>query len=75
MYYWREYTGVVPPDAVPGGRDANGQITYIGQAYSEGYGLMIAQIYPGVKEVDVPSYGAKRILTDVKVINRFWSEN
>lgn len=31
-YYWREYTGELPSDAVPGGSDKYGKTTYIGQA-------------------------------------------
>ncbi|KAF2884631.1 hypothetical protein ILUMI_21539 [Ignelater luminosus] len=31
-YYWREYTGELPQDAVPGGLDKHGKTTYIGQA-------------------------------------------
>ncbi|KAF5271211.1 hypothetical protein FQA39_LY08218 [Lamprigera yunnana] len=31
-YYWRHYTDHVPIDALPGGRDIDGETTYIGQA-------------------------------------------
>ncbi|KAF5293551.1 hypothetical protein FQA39_LY03036 [Lamprigera yunnana] len=30
-YYWRDFTGLLPTDAVPGGLDASGDITYIAQ--------------------------------------------
>lgn len=32
-YYWRDYVGVIPKDAVEGGTDKNGNATYIGQVY------------------------------------------
>lgn len=32
-YYWREYNGVIPEDAFPGGADMGGNPTYIGQTF------------------------------------------
>lgn len=34
-YYWRDYTGNIPNDALPGGRDAEGRLTYIAQVLYE----------------------------------------
>jgi hypothetical protein len=66
-YYWKEYAGVIPPDALPGGRDLDGRNTYIGQAYIHGHGLYVAQIFPGKNELDVPCYGVKKADKDIKV--------
>ncbi|KAK5641472.1 hypothetical protein RI129_010019 [Pyrocoelia pectoralis] len=30
-YFWRDYTGILPNDALPGGIDSNGSTTYIAQ--------------------------------------------
>ncbi|KAF5293550.1 hypothetical protein FQA39_LY03035 [Lamprigera yunnana] len=30
-HYWREFNGLMPSDAVPGGADESGEITYIGR--------------------------------------------
>lgn len=30
-HYWRDYNGIVPTDAIAGGKNGNDQITYIGQ--------------------------------------------
>ncbi|KAF2888050.1 hypothetical protein ILUMI_18123 [Ignelater luminosus] len=46
-YYWREYVGVIPYDAVPGGVDRMGLTTYIGQAMIHPYGELTASIYQG----------------------------
>jgi hypothetical protein len=67
-YYWKEYAGVIPPDALPGGRDLDGRNTYIGQAYIHGHGLYVAQIFPGKNELDVPCYGVKKADKDIKIL-------
>ncbi|EFA03860.1 hypothetical protein TcasGA2_TC013978 [Tribolium castaneum] len=67
-YYWREFTGVVPPDALPGGKDADGRRTYIGEAYVHNHGIYVVQIYPGVKEVEVPAYGPKSASFNIKIL-------
>ncbi|KAJ3653470.1 hypothetical protein Zmor_012719 [Zophobas morio] len=68
LYYWREYTGEIPHDALPGGVDADGQDTYIGEGYYHDNGFYIAQIYPGVKEVDLPCYGVKTATINIKIL-------
>ncbi|KAK4886675.1 hypothetical protein RN001_002946 [Aquatica leii] len=45
-YYWREYLGVIPDDAFPGGSDKSGAHTYIGQMFTKGL-LLPATIYQG----------------------------
>ncbi|KAJ3616393.1 hypothetical protein MTP99_003874 [Tenebrio molitor] len=32
-YYWRDYNGEIPDDAIPAGSDRNDKPTYIGQVY------------------------------------------
>lgn len=32
-YYWRDYNGTIPNDAIEGGTDENGDVTYIGQTF------------------------------------------
>ncbi|RZC34222.1 DnaJ and/or DUF3421 domain containing protein [Asbolus verrucosus] len=56
-YYWRDYTGSVPEDAVVGGKNVNGKNVYIGQAYDRNVGLIPVQINAGVKEVIIPIFG------------------
>ncbi|KAF5289368.1 hypothetical protein FQR65_LT11879 [Abscondita terminalis] len=46
-YYWRDYVGHIPPDAVEGGLDKSGNPTYIGQVYTKQYELLPATIYSG----------------------------
>jgi hypothetical protein len=66
-YYWREYTGVIPRDAIAGGANINGEQIYIGQAYVKNSGFIPAQINAGVKEVYVPISGVQKIDERIKV--------
>jgi hypothetical protein len=66
-YYWREYTGGIPVDAIVGGKDYNGKHIFIGQAYIRNKGLVVVQITPGVRQVFAPIYGVKKIDKYVKV--------
>ncbi|RZC39954.1 DUF3421 domain containing protein, partial [Asbolus verrucosus] len=45
-HYWRDYNGVIPEDALPGGQNRDGDNIYIGQVYVHGLGLCIAPILP-----------------------------
>ncbi|XP_068917934.1 uncharacterized protein [Tenebrio molitor] len=67
-YYWREYTGEVPEDAILGGRDINGNNIYIGQAYVKNEGLVVVQITPGVRQVLAPMKGIKKIDKYIKIL-------
>ncbi|KAJ3636612.1 hypothetical protein MTP99_000141 [Tenebrio molitor] len=67
-YYWREYTGKIPADAVVGGADINGENVYIGQAYVKNSGLIPAQINAGVKEVYAPIKGAQKVDRHIKIL-------
>ncbi|RZC33802.1 uncharacterized protein BDFB_010403 [Asbolus verrucosus] len=76
-YFWREYTGSIPEDAVVGGNDINGNDVYIGQAYVKNEGLVVVQIYPGVKEVYAPMKGIKKVDAYIKILcgpreNFYW---
>nr|XP_015837640.1 PREDICTED: uncharacterized protein LOC107398348 isoform X2 [Tribolium castaneum] len=66
-YYWRQYTGDVPEDAVVGGEDINSKNIYIGQAYVKNGGLIVCQIFPGIKQVYVPFGGIKTVEANIKV--------
>ncbi|KAJ3659097.1 hypothetical protein Zmor_010804 [Zophobas morio] len=56
-YYWREYTGQIPEDAVEGGKDLRGNPTYIGQAFVLHHGILIGTIYPGQKTLTTSKEG------------------
>ncbi|KAF5280047.1 hypothetical protein FQR65_LT03302 [Abscondita terminalis] len=49
-FYWRDYNGIVPKDALPGGMDRERKPTYIGQAVSSGT-LVPGEIISGVKKL------------------------
>jgi hypothetical protein len=66
-YYWREYTENIPPDALVGGADINGENVYMGQAYVKNSGLIPVQIKAGVKEVYAPMKGAQKVDRYIKV--------
>ncbi|EFA02201.1 hypothetical protein TcasGA2_TC007858 [Tribolium castaneum] len=62
-YYWRDYHGKIPADAIVGGRDSRGYPTYIGQAFVRCHGILIGQIYPGQKTITTSKEGIH--VTDV----------
>ncbi|RZC36345.1 DUF3421 domain containing protein, partial [Asbolus verrucosus] len=67
-YYWRDYNGVIPSDALPAGKDFNGDDTYIGQVYTHQYGLFVVQIFPGQKVLDYICMGLKKADSDIKIL-------
>jgi hypothetical protein len=67
-YYWREYAGNIPPDALVGGADINGENVYMGQAYVKNSGLIPVQIKAGVKEVYAPMKGAQKVDRYIKIL-------
>jgi hypothetical protein len=66
-YYWRDYTGEIPDDAVPGGYDRNLEPTYIGQLFVINHGLLPARIYKGQKSVTASRYGIHTSCECIKV--------
>ncbi|KAF2887851.1 hypothetical protein ILUMI_18322 [Ignelater luminosus] len=56
-YYWREYTGFIPSDAIIAGTDKSGKPIYIGQGFFKNIGLLPATIYKGSKSVSVTAIG------------------
>ncbi|KAJ8961143.1 hypothetical protein NQ318_008823 [Aromia moschata] len=74
-YYWREYTGAIPVDAVSGGYDVNGRTTYIGQAYIKQWGIFPVTIYPGKKSVLAPIRGICEIDNHIKVMCSSTTQN
>jgi hypothetical protein len=69
-YYWCEYVGETPDDAIIAGKDINNRNVHIGQAYVHDAGLIVTQIFPGVKEVYVTYKGVRKIDKYVKVSSR-----
>ncbi|KAJ3642674.1 hypothetical protein Zmor_025435 [Zophobas morio] len=53
-YYWRDYTGEIPDDALPGGHDINKKATFIGQAFLSNVGIVPGTIYPGQPGMRLP---------------------
>ncbi|KAJ3648004.1 hypothetical protein Zmor_019841 [Zophobas morio] len=66
-YYWRDYDGTIPDDAVVGGQSFGHDI-FIGQAYIRDEGVFPVTINPGVIEVAVPIKGVKRTDKYVKIL-------
>ncbi|XP_063923018.1 uncharacterized protein LOC135137321 [Zophobas morio] len=67
-YYWRDYLGIVPRDAVPGGHDVTNRTTYIGQGFYSKAGLLTGTIYPGISGIKLPYSGSNTSEIGVKVL-------
>ncbi|KAG5881308.1 hypothetical protein JTB14_035584 [Gonioctena quinquepunctata] len=63
-FYWRDYNGRIPIDAIPAGNSSNG-LSYIGQAYIHHYGLLLGTITPNYMEIKVPCYGV--VVTNIMI--------
>ncbi|XP_018562461.1 uncharacterized protein LOC108904401 [Anoplophora glabripennis] len=74
-YYWRDYTGDIPGDAVEGGRDVNNRKTYIGQVFVKNYGIIPVTIYPGKTSVAANIDGIHHISSYVKILCSSCKEN
>ncbi|KAJ8970140.1 hypothetical protein NQ314_001369 [Rhamnusium bicolor] len=66
-FYWRDYDGSIPSDAIPAENNSKG-LSYIGQAYIHNYGLFLGKIIPGNLEISVPCYGVKKINVIIKIL-------
>jgi hypothetical protein len=67
-YYWRDFSSEISKDAVPGGKDAAGKQTYIGQTYIHNLGVFVMQITPGVTNPDFAAYGVKKPGPVIKIL-------
>ncbi|KAK4877865.1 hypothetical protein RN001_010371 [Aquatica leii] len=65
-YYWRDFYGTVPLDAVPGGLDEEGDVTFIGQVYIKEYELLPGTIYHGCSKISTSAYD-KDIIADKNI--------
>ncbi|XP_031354150.1 uncharacterized protein LOC116178712 [Photinus pyralis] len=65
-YYWREYVGEIPCDAIPGGFDKSGNPAYIGQMYHSKFGLLPATITKGSQKA-LASGGGSSFTSDTFV--------
>ncbi|KAJ3645977.1 hypothetical protein Zmor_023592 [Zophobas morio] len=57
-YYWRDYYGVIPNDAVPAGKDHNGDTLYIGLIYVRGFELLPGTIFPKQESARTSAYAS-----------------
>ncbi|KAF2897472.1 hypothetical protein ILUMI_08702 [Ignelater luminosus] len=75
-YYWREYVGIIPEDAVEGGTDQSGNPTYVGQAYFDHIGLLPAIIFPACRKAYTTAYFSE-LTTDknIKILCSKHKEN
>jgi hypothetical protein len=67
-YYWKDYFGEIPADAVPGGTDKNHQTTYIAQVYIPNHGILTTRLYKGSKSVTTSRYGIHTSEQFIKVL-------
>ncbi|RZC38604.1 DUF3421 domain containing protein, partial [Asbolus verrucosus] len=79
-YYWQDYDGCIPTDAIVGGQDSNGTNIYIGQVYVRSKGLMVAQINVGDTEVYAAINGIQKVDSNIKILcgnqeNFYWMES
>ncbi|KAF2897471.1 hypothetical protein ILUMI_08701 [Ignelater luminosus] len=75
-YYWREYVGIIPEDAVEGGTDEFDNPTYVGQAYFEQFGLLPAIIFPACRKAHTTAHTSE-VTTDknIKILCSKHKEN
>ncbi|XP_018570728.1 uncharacterized protein LOC108910568 [Anoplophora glabripennis] len=74
-YYWRDYTGEIPSDAVEGGYDINRKTTYIGQVYVKHYGIIPVTIYPGKTSVTANIWGLHHLDSYIKILCSPYKDN
>ncbi|KAF2879110.1 hypothetical protein ILUMI_27058 [Ignelater luminosus] len=67
-YYWRDYTGETPADALAGGTDVNGKPIYIGQIFNLRF-LIPAKIYENDKTAYYEYGGPEHSIKDnIKIL-------
>ncbi|XP_063915498.1 uncharacterized protein LOC135131617 [Zophobas morio] len=67
-YYWRDYEGEIPDDALPAGSDRNHKATYVGQVYIAEHGLLPTRIYEGKQSVTASKNGIHTSDVFVKIL-------
>lgn len=66
-WYWRDFAGVIPKDALPGGKDDDGNAIYIGQVLHNDC-LIPAKIYENDRQAHYPYNGVENSISkNVKV--------
>lgn len=65
-YYWRDFNGTVPRDAIKVAQKTSFEPVYIGQGYFEGVGLLPGMLKNGMMEMSVAAQG--RVYTTAKNI-------
>lgn len=70
-YYWRDFNGTIPWDAIEGGKDSSGEKTYIGQALYSTWlcqgALVTVNLQRGRKNAAIPIYGVQNTDKNIKV--------
>ena len=66
-YYWRDYDGEIPEDAVVAGHDENGKRVYVGQGYVRNKGMIVVQINSRKKDVYAEMGGVHHLEKNIKV--------
>ncbi|KAJ3645971.1 hypothetical protein Zmor_023586 [Zophobas morio] len=68
-YYWRDFYGKIPPDAIEGGRTAAGTPFYVAQVYIRNFELLPAMVFPNKPEAITSAYNKElKPTTHIKVL-------
>jgi hypothetical protein len=67
-YYWRDYNGEIPDDAIPAGSDRNDKPTYIGQVYVPNRQIQTVRIYQGKESVTASADGIFTLTSFIKIL-------
>ena len=69
-YYWRDYNGTIPHDALVAGQDGQHRNVFIGQAYIRNLGLIVIHITPGEREFYVAVRGVHKVHNHIRVTTK-----
>ncbi|XP_063918553.1 uncharacterized protein LOC135133930 [Zophobas morio] len=67
-YYWRDYNGTIPHDALVAGQDGQHRNVFIGQAYIRNLGLIVIHITPGEREFYVAVRGVHKVHNHIRIL-------
>ncbi|KAJ3617373.1 hypothetical protein MTP99_007102 [Tenebrio molitor] len=67
-YYWRDYYGEIPDDAIPAGSDRNHKPTYIGQVFVPNRQIQTVRIYQGRASVTASADGIFTLTSFIKIL-------